>query len=275
MQRPIVTLLTDFGTSDSYVAEVKAVLLTWQPSVVIVDITHQVSPYDVEEAAFHLLRSYAWFPKHTYHLAVVDPGVGTARKNLYIRTRDYHFIGPDNGVLLWAVRACERNENRKAHVAEIPVPRGTKPTFHGRDVFAPFLGRGIANFGVANTPELYHGLTPVAHLEGKEFPRHLEHSDELIGQIVSSDHFGNLITSIPVGEAVSASAEIGTLRDRINFAPNYLSIPRGKVGLIRGSHGYWEIACATGSAASLLRTKKGDRVILYPERKNSDLSTDG
>ena len=103
---PVVSLLTDFGEYDSYVAEVKAVLLNLAPSLTLVDITHQVSPFEIEEGAFQLLRSHHWFPLGTFHLAIVDPGVGTSRLPIYVKTRHFHFIGPtDNGPLLWAVQA--------------------------------------------------------------------------------------------------------------------------------------------------------------------------
>jgi S-adenosylmethionine hydrolase len=254
MSSPLITLLTDFGTSDSYVAEVKAVLLSWHPGARIVDITHQVSPFDIEEAAFQLLRSHSWFPKNTYHLTIVDPGVGTSRESVYVRTRDYHFIGPDNGVLLWAVKATEKREGRAATIYRIPVPAGTRPTFHGRDVFAPFAARHLSNPDVP--------LERIAELTGREFPKHFEAAGNLIGQIISCDHFGNLITCIPYGDESSATAEVGAYAERLVSAPNYLAIPRGKAALVKGSHGFWEIACATGSAAALLLVKKGDRVIL-------------
>src|SRR5689334_17338345 len=100
----LVTLMTDFGLKDSYVAEVKGVILSQVPSATIVDITHEVPPYQITAGAFQLLRSYRWFPASAYHLCVVDPGVGTDRRCLFVRTAYGSFIGPDNGVLMWAVR---------------------------------------------------------------------------------------------------------------------------------------------------------------------------
>src|SRR5581483_9825332 len=100
---PIFTLLTDFGIADSYVAEMKAAILTREPRAILVDISHEVPAYGIEAGAFQLLRAHAHFPRGTRHIAVVDPGVGSSRLPIYVRTRDYHFIGPDNGLLLWAV----------------------------------------------------------------------------------------------------------------------------------------------------------------------------
>jgi S-adenosylmethionine hydrolase len=128
---PIVTLLTDFGTSDSYVAEMKARLLAGAPDAVLVDVTHAVAPGDIRAAAYILGRSWHRFPEGTVHLAVVDPGVGTARAAVVIGAGGHRFVGPDNGLFTNVLR------DREVEVVEIAVPDGAAPTFHGRDVFAP------------------------------------------------------------------------------------------------------------------------------------------
>jgi len=256
MAQRIVTLTTDFGTHDSYVAEVKAVLLAKHPDLTLVDITHEVPPYDVEAGAFQLLRSHLWFPPSTYHLAVVDPGVGTDRKPIYVQTRDFHFVGPDNGLLLWAVRACERRDGVAARWFEIPRAPGMKATFHGRDLFAPFVAMHLERPD-SSFPEL-------TEVEGREFPRHVIYEGAWIGQVVHIDRYGNLITSISLSDFENASAEVASLNGRIASVRSYLDIEQGTVGLIRGSHGYWEIAARMGSAAKLLGVKKGERVTVYP-----------
>lgn len=247
----LVTFLTDFGLEDSYVAEVKAVLLSAKTAPTIVDITHQIAPYNVQWGGFQLLRAHSFFPKGTIHLAVVDPGVGTTRRAVWVKTRDYHFVGPDNGLLFWAVRDCERREKKQAQVFEIAIPQAAGPTFHGRDVFAPF-----ALSLLAGRPKKAKKGAP---LSGKEFPRPRAEGNELHGEVLGADHYGNLVTNIPhsAGQAVSRLAG-AKLRDY----PNYLGIEEGRVGLIRGSHGFWEISRRAGSAATLLGVKPGDAVVI-------------
>lgn len=250
-----VTFLSDFGLEDSYVAEVKAVLLSRVPGIGIVDITHQVASYQVEWAAFQLRRSYSYFPKGTLHLAIVDPGVGTLRKNLYIKTRDYAFVGPDNGVLAWAVEQCEAREGKAAQRYEIPVPPGIAPTFYGRDVFAPFIASLLRKEAGK--------LKRLKQMVGRPFPKPQKEKGVWKGEILGWDQFGNVITNIEFVSQSRVQGRIAGLRDPIFEANNYLAIEAGKVGLIRGSHGFWEIACRMGSAADLLRVKPGDSVTVF------------
>ncbi|HXO84503.1 MAG TPA: SAM-dependent chlorinase/fluorinase, partial [Gemmatimonadales bacterium] len=125
----IITLLTDFGTVDSYVAELKAVLLSRAPSVTLVDITHQVAPGDIRAGQYLLGRTWAHFPAGTVHLAIVDPGVGTARRALAAEHGGHRFVAPDNGLLSFLPQ--------DGHFVSLPVPTTAAATFHGRDVFAP------------------------------------------------------------------------------------------------------------------------------------------
>ncbi|HET6837122.1 MAG TPA: SAM-dependent chlorinase/fluorinase, partial [Gemmatimonadales bacterium] len=127
----IITLLTDFGTSDSYVAELKGVLLNRAPGIVLVDVSHDVPPGDIRSAAYILGRTWHRFPADTVHLAVVDPGVGTSRAALAIRAHQQYFVAPDNGILTPVLRDAE------VEAVMLPLPTTAAPTFHGRDVFAP------------------------------------------------------------------------------------------------------------------------------------------
>lgn len=250
----IVTLLTDFGGQDPYVGEVKARLLGI-PDVRWVDLTHQIAPQAIQQGAFQLWRSYRYFPKGTYHLAIVDPGVGSARRAIYVRTADYHFVGPDNGLLKWAVADAERATGSPAEIFEIGVPAGTAPTFHGRDVFAPFIvahARGQA-------PEL-RKLSPP--LTGTDFPVCQERKGYLEGNFLVADHFGNLVTNVPVTSPV-AYAEHPETRERLFPYPNYARIPPGDLGLLPGSHGFWEIAVRDGSAQTKLPTFMGRSIRLF------------
>src|SRR2546427_4971224 len=128
---PLVTLLSDFGTTDSYVAEMKGVILSAVPAATLVDITHAVPPGDVRSGAYLLRRTWHRFPPGTIHLAVVDPGVGTERAAFALQVRGHAFVGPDNGLFSPVLRDVE------AQIVTLVVPAGASPTFHGRDVFAP------------------------------------------------------------------------------------------------------------------------------------------
>jgi S-adenosyl-L-methionine hydrolase (adenosine-forming) len=245
-----VTLLTDFGSEDSYVGEMKARLLE-VIGIRLIDLTHGIPPFDIAWGAFQLFRSYHYFPKGTWHLAVVDPGVGSKRACLYVRTKSHHFVGPDNGLLNWAVEDCEHRDKQKAQVFEIPVPSGSSATFHGRDVFAPFITRcltGKAKFSLARRS-----------LGGSAIPRCRVVSGRWEGVVLGKDHFGNVVTSIPV-RGGPVEARLGA--KRYLSAQTYDSIPVGKIALIAGSHGFWELACRGASAWEKLRLKAGTPIEL-------------
>jgi S-adenosyl-L-methionine hydrolase (adenosine-forming) len=248
----VVTLLTDFGLQDSYASEVKGQLLSSGKRSQLIDISHEVPPFDIRWGAFQLFRSHAYFPKGTYHLAIVDPGVGSARKAIYVRTKRYHFVGPDNGILLWAVQECEKVEKAKAKIWEIPIPDDVLPTFHGRDVFAPFVTK------------LWKGkslkLKPVKNMEGKSFPLTKVSGGHVEGEIIGHDRFGNIITSVPHQGSKNAEAQLTAWREKILSVESYSSIRDGRAGMVRGSHGFWEIACHRQSAWRLLNVELGDRV---------------
>lgn len=248
----IVTLLTDFGTRDSYVAEVKAVLLAQLPTVTLVDISHEIGAYQIEEGAFLLRRAYSWFPPSTYHLAVVDPGVGSSRRCLFVKTGHGNFVGPDNGLLKWAVEEAEQRKKKSAVIYEIPIPEGTAPTFHGRDVFAPFLASHLR--GRKSRLRRLNGM------EGRNFPVPRQQSGKLFGEILAVDHYGNLITNVPLNFRIT-TAQVG--KRRLNAALNYESIPKGDAALIAGSHGFWEISSHNASASQTLALKKGDPILTF------------
>lgn len=170
-----VAILTDFGWS-SYVGVMKGVMLSICPALQLVDLTHTITPQNIREGAWLLLTSYAYFPKGCVFLAVVDPGVGTKRKALAVKTRDYYFVGPDNGLLYPAAF-----KNGILDVIELNVSSNTSSTFHGRDVFSPAAAKLAAGtlfneLGKPATPEIH--LT--FYLEGRE------------GEIVTIDQFGNV-----------------------------------------------------------------------------------
>ncbi len=241
----IVTLLTDFGHKDTYVAEIKTVLLNAKKFFTLIDISHEVESFSVFDGAFKLFCTYRFFPKGTIHLVVVDPGVGTNRKCIYVRTKSFHFVGPDNGILSWAVL----DSDEKAQIFEIPIDKNVSSTFHGRDVFAPFVVRLI------NNEELT--LRKIESFKIIDFPKTRITKKEVYTTVLSIDKFGNIVTSIPNTENISKLK----IREKVlTLSPNYESIR--DLALIKGSHGYLEISKKNGSAAKKLRVSIGQKLTL-------------
>jgi len=254
---PIVTLLTDFGERDGFVGIVKGVLLGICPSARIVDLSHDVSAQDVMGGALVLASAVAHFPPGTVHLAVVDPGVGTARRPILIETERFVLVGPDNGLLsLAAERAAVR---RVIHLdrAEHFLPSPSQ-TFHARDVFAPVAARCAS--GVAVT-ELGSTIDAFERLDLPQ-PRRLE--DAIEGQVIHVDRFGNLICNIArdgVDGFLEKALSINMSGVQIpEISPHYSAVREGKPVALWNSWGRLEIAIRNGSAARLLRARNGDRV---------------
>ena len=244
---PLLTLLTDFGLDDHYVAAVKGVVLARVPEAAIVDVSHGVAPGDVEAAAFLLAAAASAFPPGTVHLAVVDPGVGSARRMLVVEAGEplagQAFVAPDNGLLdpflagARAVRAADRPDLYRA---------GPGATFHGRDRFAPLAAALLAG----ETPAaLGPEITDPVRLPGLP-PR--REAGVLLGRVVHVDRFGNLVTDIPSGwlaedpaapEAGRAAlrAEIGGHAATVR-AGHYRELPAGEAGVLPGSTGTLELA---------------------------------
>ena len=194
----VITLLTDFGTTDAYVAEMKGRLLSLAPDAQLVDVSHTLAPGDVRAAAYIVGRVWHQFPKGTIHLAVVDPGVGTERTALAVSAHGHFFIGPDNGILSSVIR------DAKVSVVAIPVPNRVSSTFHGRDVFAPAAAALARGSGLIEIGAVFGGVpvriaTREPHHEGKT----------LIGEVIYVDRFGTLVTNFtPENLPDYASVEI-------------------------------------------------------------------
>ncbi len=277
---PILTLLTDFGTEDEYVGVMKGVILSIAPNIRLVDLTHQIPPQDVRRAALLLSSAAPFFPPDTVHLAVVDPGVGTERRPLAVRTPVGTFVGPDNGLFSYVLAEVPQWAAVELRNPAYWLPRPSF-TFHGRDIFAP-----TAAHLAAGAPLETLG-PPVADLKGLPLPR-LEMGDRwLEGEILYADRFGNLTTSIgrfwwekdhlvlvpafrtsaarlrrafPAAAArvVAAGLELQGVRR------TYGEVPSGSPLALIGSHGFLEIAVREGSAAEQLGLRAGDRVQLFP-----------
>ena len=243
---PTITLLTDFGTADSYVAEVKGALLSRLPHVTIVDISHEIPPGNVRAGQYLLSRAWRHFPEGTVHLAVVDPGVGTERHILAADSSGHRFVAPDNGLLSFLPEG--------ARFVSLRIPGGAAPTFHGRDVVAP------AATSLTNGATLDSLGTAVTHPHRAPLPTPYFDGAAAVGEVIYVDHFGTLISNIPPsamkpGARIRvAGIDVGTLRR--TFADTTRRAPVAFVG----SGGTVEIAVRDGSATEQLKVGVGAEV---------------
>lgn len=249
----MIALLTDFGLEDGFVGSVKGVIKTINPSVDIVDISHNVNSYDILEGALILKASYLYFPKHTVFTVVIDPGVGTGRDAIIVKTEDYYFVAPDNGVLSIALENEKVEKVIKIENKNYFIPMENN-TFHGRDIFAPvsaYLTRGIPleKFG-----------TEKPSFRKLNLPRQKVIDNRIYGQIIKFDKFGNAITNI---ESIPSFKD-GIINDiKIKKVTNsFLEGEKDSLNLIKGSFGFYEIFIPLGSAKERYNLKKGDRVII-------------
>lgn len=264
----IITLLTDFGIEDAYVGTIKGVILSVNPSAMIVDITHQIDPQDLIEAAYVIKSTYRYFPKGTVHVIVVDPGVGSDRAIVALEMMGHIFLAPDNGVLTLLMdegRIDSITRVKNSHYFLEPLSQ----TFHGRDIFAP-VGAHISK-GV-DLKKLGSGLdlNDLVHLSIRK--PSITDEGELVGTIVSVDRFGNCITNIDLN-CLEKFYKPGFEKNLVIAIGEYeikgLSKSYDGVGLkqplaIIGSLGYLEIALNCGRASRHFGAQKGDpiRVIL-------------
>jgi S-adenosylmethionine hydrolase len=272
----VITLTTDFGLADAYVAAMKGVVLGINPDATLVDICHTVQPRNIPQAAFVLSTACEFFPPRTVHLVVVDPGVGTERRAVILRTPHADFVAPDNGILSYIIQpyASGQPDGGRQHLAArsgcqavaITRPRfwrsPVSPTFHGRDIFAPVaahlsLGTPLSEFG-----EIVDSLTVLP------VPRPRSEPDgTLVGNILHIDNFGNLITSLKSRdlppEAASITVEVSD--KEIRGLSHTYGTGEGLLALI-GSSDHLEIALKDGNAAAFLHAQVGDVVRI---RKNS------
>ena len=254
MARPVVALLTDFGTRDHYAGTMKGVALGICPDITFVDISHDVPPHDVVAGALELAAAYKYFPPGTIFLVVVDPGVGSTRRGIAADTGDYKFVAPDNGVLTVVF-----DEHAPKRVVELTERRYARPTvsrtFEGRDRFAPaaaWLAKGIELVALGRPAGATHRLDlPQATLDG----------DRIAGQVLRVDRFGNLITNIDrktFDRLAGAQLEIqigGRVVSKVVSA--YADAPPGELCALFGSTDHLEIAANGASAASDLALGRG------------------
>jgi S-adenosyl-L-methionine hydrolase (adenosine-forming) len=245
--RRLITLLTDFGTADGYVGQMKGVLFSLAPDADVVDLTHDIPPQDVDAARLALAHLWRRFPQGSVHLVVVDPGVGSARDGLAVASDGRFLVGPDNGVLSPALLVAG------ARVVSLPLSPTAAPTFHGRDVFAPAaaaLARGESFDGLG-----VEAQQPII----RRTPEAMRRPDGGIdGEVIAIDRFGNAITNLIAlrGGAVEHAGR------RIPIQRTYAEVPIGTPVAIVGSTGFVEIAIRNGDAAATLALIRGSRVTL-------------
>jgi S-adenosylmethionine hydrolase len=270
----IITLTTDFGYDDAYVAAVKGAILNINPEASIVDVSHSIRPQDILHAAFILSVAYRYFPKQTVHVAIVDPGVGSERRGIILKLPSAIFVAPDNGILSYVIDDLFSIEGRSAieqthglteivfkkglEAAAITDPRfwrhPVSPTFHGRDIFAPVaagLSLGISPYEFGEKINSLHVL-PIAKAW-------LDPDGNLVGQVLHVDRFGNLITNIRSNNLPGKDVIVEVPGHRIQGISDYYAQKEGVMAVL-GSSGYLEISLRDGSACDFLGTRLGDEI---------------
>ena len=261
---PVITLTTDFGIVDEYIAVMKGVILGIYPEAVIVDITHHIPPQDLVQAAYTIRNAYAYFPRGTVHIIVVDPGVGSGRSILALEKDNHFFIAPDNGILSLLLEKTGADSMMHVTNDQYYLPSVSR-TFHGRDIFAPVgahLAKGVSlkRLGKPATQDQIVRLNiPTPEIS----------SGEISGHIISIDHFGNLISNIDEERLRQFGGEVD-FEKRISIrikgkkitglSKSYENNKAGKGLAVIGSRGLLEIAVSRGSARQVFKAGKGDEI---------------
>ena len=268
----IITLTTDLGLTDAYVAAMKGVIFGINPEAKLIDICHTIKPQNIPQAAFVLSTAYQFFPEKTIHLVVVDPGVGTERRAIILRTPSADFVAPDNGVLSYVLQQCKSVKGRLINdrqqvelepgmeAVTITKPQfwrsPVSPTFHGRDIFAPVAARLSLGFPPIDFGETITSVTMLPLPHPYQAP-----DGSLVGHILHIDSFGNLITNIKSDDLPQTkrtiTIEVGN--HLIAGLSRTYAQGRGLLALI-GSSGYLEVSLKGGSACALLNAEVGNEV---------------
>lgn len=258
-KRQIITLMTDFGTSDHFVAAVKASILNIHPDVDIIDITHDIPAHDVFAGAFTLRNAISLFPRFTLHMAVVDPGVGSARRPIVVMTDNFNFIGPDNGLFSYIYQ--EETVNRVLHInAEHYFRHPVSPTFHARDIFAPiaaYIAKGVDPRKVGDEITDYVRFdTPKPDASNPKMVR---------GAILHVDRFGNCITNLTRNEVTLSAIRAGgklviNNREVVKFCTHYAEAQPNELFMLFSSTNLLEVAALKTPAARVIEARRGMEV---------------
>jgi len=253
----LITLLTDFGLSGPYIGAVKGVILGINPDVRIVDISHEIGPQNVDEAAFVLKEAYCYFPPKTIHVIIVDPGVGSNREILAVQTEMYTFLAPDNGVLKYIFDAYPTREIYRV-TNEKYFRKIVSQTFHGRDIFAPVAAHLSKKLPIDRLGEKTDYFIP-----GKVLKPVIT-ENQIIGEIIYFDRFGNAVTNIDRSILKGNNPFWIRIKDQVidHISKTYEEMESESIRAIVGSHNAIEIASNTRSARSILDLKVGDSLVI-------------
>lgn len=261
MSNPIITLTTDYGTGDHLVGVLKGVILKINPDVTIVDITHEVTPFDLLDGALAIASAYAYFPPRTIHVVIVDPGVGTERRPLLVSGQNQYFIAPDNGVLS-GVFEKEQNFLVRHLTSEHYFLQPVSKTFHGRDMFAPVAAWLSKNWQPGSMGD------EIADFKRFALPKPKEADGGLKGVILKVDSFGNLMTNFRAEDLPTEASEKGEVKLQLGtyavtrLVPTFASGNAGEAIAFVGSSGYVEIGVNKGNASKTLGIGRGAAVLL-------------
>jgi S-adenosylmethionine hydrolase len=254
MPGPLITLTTDFGLSDHYVGTMKGVILKICPTARIVDISHGVGAFEIAEAAFTLSQAYSYFPRGVVHLAVIDPGVGTARRPILAQAAGQYFIAPDNGVL--SMIYARAPHKVRAISSDRYFLKPVSHTFHGRDIFAPVAAHLASGIAPPRFGKLIQDYLRLSFDKPERTGRRT-----WTGAILKVDRFGNIVTNFKVEDfpdLAKRAFEMAAGPQRIGvLARNYAECGPGELFLVAGSAGYYEISANQASAARLLGCAAG------------------
>jgi S-adenosylmethionine hydrolase len=275
---PVITLLTDFGEVDGFVATMKGVMQSIHPQAKFIDITHQISPQDIHQAAFILMTTASFFPTGTVHLVIVDPGVGSRRRPIAVKTDQYQFVAPDNGVLSYVLPKDTHYQAYELANPSFHLP-DVSHTFHGRDIFSPAAAHLAAGVPIDKLGP------PMDEIVRLELPTLIIEGDQILGEVLNIDHFGNVRTSIaslawgapgtlvlhplwgrseqsPIMvrfSAKDAEVHIGE-RMIVGIAETFSGVPPGQEVAFVGSEHALEVAVNQGSMASMFGISRGDEI---------------
>lgn len=260
--------MTDFGEKDFFVGSLHGVIVSINPLVRIVDITHHIPSFDILAGSFVLYAAYRYFPDKTIFLVIIDPGVGSSRRILLVETKNYYFVAPDNGVLSLVLEEEKITQIREVTNKKLFLPSISK-TFEGRDKMAP-----AASWLSKNVPVKEFG-SPVSQIRKIKTEKPKHEGNEIIGCILYEDRFGNLITNIPVEtferfrkKRPGADLRLVAKGAEIPFQKSYSSAKKGELLFLRGSLGLLEIAAREYPAAKELRINVGNRVKMVAREKH-------
>lgn len=260
--RPIITLTTDFGTNDHLVGTLKGVILKINPEATLVDITHNVTPFDLLDGALSIGSAYKYFPPRTIHVVIVDPGVGTDRRPLLVTAENQYFVAPDNGVLSVVYEREKANLVVRHVTAEHYYLQPVSKTFHGRDIFAPVAAWLAKGWQTASIGE------EITDYKMFALPKPRQENGVTKGIVMRVDNFGNLLTNFRAEDLPSDALEKGEVK--LQVGPHAVTrlvdtFARGNAGeavAFVGSSGYVEIGVNKGNAAKTLALGRGAAVVL-------------